>query len=93
MPKLKDLMLELDVAGFDTSLTGFSEPELEQVLAHEPKISLKDLEPRALKMAWVLVGIPIGDYPEISELVEKAGKVQGAIVEVTANDKDAHADR
>jgi hypothetical protein len=40
---------------------------------------------RALKTVWALIGLPLGSYPKIADLVEKAAKIDGAIVEVTAN--------
>lgn len=38
------------------------------------------------KMAWVLIGVPIGEWGKISVFAEAAAKIDGSIVETTAND-------
>lgn len=93
IPGLKDILTELNDGEFDIELTGFDEADLESLINYDPNSNIKDLDPKALTMAWVLIGIPIGDYPNIAPLVEQAQSVPGAIVEVAANATAPHKDR
>lgn len=65
---------------FDLSITGFDElitdkPALKKLNIKEPP-----------KMAWVLIGMPIGRFGEISSAIEKIAALDGALVETTCND-------
>ena len=84
-PQLKDLLVDLQQGDFDITQTGFDEAALAEMVQYDPQSRLKDVAPKALKRAWALIGVPIGKYPELADMVEKAGKIEGAVVEVAAN--------
>ena len=65
--------------------TGYTGEEIEAILAKKTKLKdLKVYDPP--KMAWALIGIPIGRWVEISGMVEAAAAIPETIVETTAND-------
>lgn len=47
MPKLTDLLSELDAHGFDATLTGFDGSALEQMLGHAPSVDFKEFDESA----------------------------------------------
>lgn len=65
---------------FDLSITGFDE-----LITDKPALKKLDIK-EPPKMAWVLVGIPIGRFGEIAPDIEKIAALQGALVETTCND-------
>jgi len=88
---LKDLLEELD-CGQKTDagelladLTGF-DAEARSMLTDRdtPMKPVAIQEPP--RMAWVLVGVPIGEWGKVSGLAEAAALIEGSIVETTAND-------
>lgn len=90
IPQLKDLLTELNDGEFDIELTGFNEDDLAELINYDPNANLRPLEPQALTMTWVLIGVPIGAYPKVAPLVQQAQEIAGAVVEVAANAR--HAD-
>lgn len=71
---------EIDLSVFDFGkLT-------EEVLGTNITDGLKQVKvTRPLKMGWVLVGVPLGSFDQIQELVDRATKITGSIVETTCN--------
>lgn len=73
-------------ADFDLTLTGFSKAELDRTLATDDGSGLEPVEVRpAPSYAWVLIGIPVHRYIEISDEIEKISAVQDIFCEVAAN--------
>lgn len=69
---------ELEALDFDLSLTGFD--------AHNDGddsagVSAVDM-PKTTKTVWALVGVPVRAMGELTSLIERAQKIEGAIVEV-----------
>ena len=48
------------------------------------KLAKVNIEPP--KMAWMLVGVPVGRWGEVAPMAERLAKVNEFIVEITAND-------
>ena len=65
---------------------GFTQDELDALIGDQVKITSLDLRPTPT-MTWVLIGIPTVRYAEVSEHVEAIAGVDGAIVEMTANEE------
>lgn len=79
---------ELMGAQADMTLTGFDEAELKQLLASDDDSVLEPVSIRpAPEFAWVLIGIPLARYVEISEEVEKISKLPDIFCEVAANNQ------
>lgn len=77
-------MADLDtLLGDDIFLTAIELPEVPL----RPKIH--QLETKAPpKMSWVLIGLPLERHGEITDLVERAVKVSGAIIKSCVSDKE-----
>lgn len=84
-PKLAELVQDLDKQKVDLTLLGLDDTDIAGMLERDDKVELKDVAARTTKTVWALIGVPLGDYPKVADLVEKAGKIEGAIVEVSAN--------
>ncbi len=85
-PKLAELVQDLEKqGGVDLDVLGLEDEDIAGMLERDEKVELKDVTPRATKTVWALIGVPLGDYPKVADLIEKAGKINGAIVEVSAN--------
>jgi ParB-like chromosome segregation protein Spo0J len=84
---LKYLLGELDTGAIDMELTGYDDATIEAMMTaehREPRISELDRPPP--KMAWVLIGIELGRFGEISKWAEEAAQVHDSVVIVCAND-------
>jgi len=68
---------------------GFIEQQLgafdEAIKKHEAELLKVDVRPPP-KIAWVLIGVPIGSWGKVSGIAEAAALIPGSIVETTAND-------
>lgn len=82
---LKDLLEALDTGATDMDLTGYSEAAIEELMTCDTPLKKLDIQ-KPPKMAWVLVGVPIGQWVRVSPLAEAAAEIEGAIVETTFND-------
>ena len=81
---LRALLDGLEADGFDLELAGYTAEALGKTVA-----KMKEMEVRAPpKMAWALVGVPLHQWASVSELIEKAATVDGAVVETTTNDAE-----
>jgi ParB-like chromosome segregation protein Spo0J len=80
--KLDALLADLDTAGLDRELAGLIE-ELENafvgLLPHETK--------PPPKMAWALIGLPVGSFGQIAADIERIARIPEAIVETTLADE------
>ena len=75
---------ELDIAGLSDSLALRDlDRALNDLLTEVKPITVPDPPP---KLAWVLIGIPLVRFDEISSDIERLAKVQGIIMEMTQND-------
>lgn len=70
---------ELGAQGIDLQ-PWFGEEELNKIS------KVTDLE--APKMAWVLLGIPVTDFGDISDAVDRLSKLPGVVCETVLNDGD-----
>lgn len=82
---LKELLLELDTGATDMDLTGYTAEQMQDLLAYVTNFKPVDVQ-KPPRMAWVLVGVPIGEWGKVSGLAEAAAQIEGSIVETTAND-------
>lgn len=83
---IKGILAELDTGEFDMDLTGYVESVRDDMESSpEPRLDKIDIQ-KPPKMAWALVGVPIGEWAKIAQLVEAAAKIENSIVETTAND-------
>lgn len=81
---LRALLDGLEAEGFDLELAGYTAEALSETVA-----KMKEMEVRAPpKMAWALIGVPLNQWASVSELIEKAATVDGAVVETATNDAE-----
>lgn len=81
---LRALLDGLEAEGFDLELAGYTAEALAETVA-----KMKEMEVRTPpKMAWALIGVPLNQWASVSELIEKAATVDGAVVETTTNDAE-----
>lgn len=81
---LRALLDGLEAEGFDMELAGYTAEALAETVA-----KMKEMEVRAPpKMAWALIGVPLNQWASVSELIEKAATVDGAVVETATNDAE-----
>jgi len=66
--------IEQELGAFDEALKK-AETELKEIEVQTPP-----------KMAWVLIGVPIGTWAKVAPIAEAAALIPGSIVETTAND-------
>jgi ParB-like chromosome segregation protein Spo0J len=61
---------------------------LDDLLEDKPRAQqLKTLDvSKPPKMAWVLIGVPLAHWPQVSGFAETAAQIEGSIVETTVND-------
>lgn len=82
---LKDLLQKLDTCAIDMELTGFTTAELEALMKNDNPLKSIDIK-KPPRIAWILIGVPIGKFGKIAAMAEVAAKIEGSIVETTAND-------
>lgn len=82
---IKDLIEELNDGQFDTDLTGYTSDVIELMMTSDTPMKPLDVKPPP-RMAWVLVGVPIGDWAKVAPMAESAACIEGSIVETTIND-------
>ncbi|MFZ4397773.1 MAG: ParB/Srx family N-terminal domain-containing protein [Kiritimatiellia bacterium] len=82
---IKDLLQELDTGDGDMDLTGYTVADIEQLMTCDTPMKPVDIK-KPPRMAWVLVGVPIGEWARVAALAEAAAKIEGSIVETTVND-------
>jgi hypothetical protein len=83
---LKSLLDEIVADGvIDTDLTGFdAEALLEAIKDQDAALKPLDVKPPPT-MAWVLIGVPIGKWDQVSAYAEAAATIEDSIVETTVN--------
>jgi len=82
---LKDILQELDTGEIDMDLTGYDKAIREQMASCDTPMKSVDVS-KPPRMAWVLIGVPIGEWGKVSGMAEAAAEIEGSIVETTAND-------
>jgi hypothetical protein len=85
---LKSLLDEIVADGVvDTDLTGFDADALADAIEdREATLKTLDVKPPPT-MAWVLIGVPIGKWDQVSAYAEASAMIEGSIVETTVNDQ------
>jgi len=82
---LKDLLQELDSGAMNMDLTGFTAEDIEKLMTCDTP--MKPISVQAPpRMAWVLIGVPIGLWGKVAPYAEEAAKIEGSVVETTVND-------
>jgi ParB-like chromosome segregation protein Spo0J len=81
---LADEMKELDAAGFDVNVLGFSGEELSELIKNT-EAKVVNVELGAPAMTWVLLGIPTIHYHKISELVTTIAETEDTFVDICVN--------
>lgn len=74
--QIKDIDLDLSAFDFDDLLPDQAETRFREVNLKPPP-----------SFAWCLIGVPIGRYDQLHDLIETASKIEGSIVETVINDK------
>jgi hypothetical protein len=82
---LKDLLQKLDDGSRDMDATGYDAMERELLATCDTPMHPVDVQ-KPPSMAWVLIGVPIGEWGKVAPAAEAAALIQGAIVETTIND-------
>ena len=88
---LKDLLEQVDQGqrtdngDMLADLTGYSETLREQLATCDKPMKPVNVQ-KPPSMAWVLIGVPIGEWGKVAPAAEAAAEIEGAIVETTAND-------
>ncbi len=83
---ISGLLTELQAGGaVEMDLTGYDAAELERLMTCDTPLKPVAVQ-KPPRMAWVLVGVPIGEWGKVSPLAEAAAQIEGSIVETTAND-------
>lgn len=70
----RDLLSDLGEADFDLDLTGFGDDDLAKLFGtaepSEPVVRKINVRPLP-KMAWVLIGVPVGDFGPVQALLDQ----------------------
>lgn len=89
---LADLLRTIDGTE-ESGATGFNQAEIDAILHAEHtapnavRIVPVTVKPPP-KMAWVVIGVPLDDWPKINAQAELAAQIPGAIVETIVSDYD-----
>jgi ParB-like chromosome segregation protein Spo0J len=76
---------DLDKLEFDLGFLGFEQEEITEMLS-EKKIKIKKVELSAPTLSWVLIGIPLVRFGEISEQIDAIAAIPQTIVQTTVTD-------
>jgi len=86
---LREMISDIEGAEFDVSLTGFDEAveEMEAGDGDEEAAHAEPLRQRTFGMVWALIGIPVDEWANVAEDVQRLGNVQGAFCETVVKDE------
>ena len=74
------LLAQLETAGYDATMTGFSDAAIRDLTATAEATSLRDVDTKAPPdRVWVLLGVPVARYGEFAQFVETAAVMTDVI--------------